>query len=325
MSSEQMIIVRSATPGVKLQEFRISRRLLCSRNPMMRAVIEELKNVDNSTPQEGILFLDDTPFDARFAWQGFFEWAHRGIFTIPELPAIAAGTHPGNRVNNIRNAEDRILHAYRAANDQEIVDFQNKAMDALYDKGRMTKEHLSPQAMRSILRVTDVDTKMQKYCAVTICIVLPEMPCWGTPVLKEYGQLLQEIQELFREMLRYRGLIASDASKKGLLLHNVMGYCAFHKHPNGEKCYLKDGSLPLPDWDPEVERIDKGRKPEEEDDEMEEILLEVEEGEDLHVRTRDVIDSEDEDTDDDIPAVGRKRRKCLCTENDKRHMLHNCS
>ncbi|KAH7363909.1 hypothetical protein BKA65DRAFT_571922 [Rhexocercosporidium sp. MPI-PUGE-AT-0058] len=344
MSSDEMIMFRVAPAGFTPQIFKISRRLVCSGAPAFKAYLDILEEDSRMGMSEaGILLVKATNPNSHLGWQGFFEWVHRGTFTIPELTLIAAGRYPGNKADNIRNLEERILQTYYVANRLSLVDLENKVMDVLYYKGRLMRNHLDPLSMRFILRRIPVNTKMQTYCAITIAIVLSRQDCWFPAVVDRYADLAADIPELLRQTFRFQASIAChDLEFPDLIphLHNYWGRCAFHQHPNGEDCYLENEFRPLTDWDDdsddssgdgEVEMVDRGTQTEEivtchsdaqrqvdmgfggEYDEMEE------ENRGTGVNNLDVAD-----TVDDIPRVAKKRRVCFCTENEKRHMLHNC-
>lgn len=214
----------------------------------MEAFLEE-KN-DTATSHGITVIQDDVAFDMRFGWQAFFEWVHRGTFTIPELPDIAAGRHPGIRADNIQNVEDRILQVYDNAKMQNLVDFENKVMDALYDKGHLMREPFNPHSMIDILSRIAVDSKMQTYCAITIALALSIKDCWDSATVDAYADLAADIPELSRDVSNFPGVIARYSRIIMIqipFVHNILRYCAFHDHPNGEDCYLKDGSGPLYD------------------------------------------------------------------------------
>ncbi|PVH85694.1 hypothetical protein DL98DRAFT_527206 [Cadophora sp. DSE1049] len=324
MSSNGTMTFRVAVEGYETQEFRVSPRLL-------RLYIEDMREAfdKNGIARDGtiIRMVTVSHEDLRVGWRGFFEYIYRGSFTIPDLIPAATGLLAGNRSENFWRVEEEIFQAYDLAMRFDLVDYQNKIMDALYELGRLTNRHLSPGSMQYILERLDPDNSV------------------SVRSVDRYAALAEDFPELIREVFLRQAecaLYERHYPDRVSLVHMYWGYCEFHEHPDGE-CYLVDGSRPWgqvddqPDSDDEVEMEDRSTQT---DDVMDSHLIVYATRKDSQTQSDEEMDGDEssdsyeadirsdvaeissDESEKDISALIRK--KCQCSDNERNHIGHRC-
>ncbi|KAH7417466.1 hypothetical protein BKA64DRAFT_636828 [Cadophora sp. MPI-SDFR-AT-0126] len=325
MSSNHMMIFRVAVEGYQTQEFRVFPRLI-------RHYIQDMKEAfdENGIKPDGSLIrmVTVSHSELRVGWRGFFQYIHCGIFTIPELVPAAAGKLAGNHFENLWRVAEEIFQAYDVATRFDLVDFQNKIMDALYDLGHLTNRYLGARAMEYILERLDPDSKMQSYCAATIALMLSKKEWVDVSRMGPYEALAADFQELKMEVsLREAGFALRKRHHPDLapLVHMYWGPCKFHEHPDGEECYLENGSRP---WgrmedqatsDDEVDMVDRGIQT---DNVVESHSNGNAARKDLQTHTEKKTNGDEsyeadiscDDSEEGIPAVIKKKFKCSYNE-----------
>ena len=338
MSSERMMKCRVVVEGFPRQDYIVSSRLL-------RLYFEDAKDVfdQNGVTPDGIIVAGVTirDPDVRLAWRSFFQYIHSGDFTIPELIPTAAGRGIGARDGNLWHIEHELLQAYDLASRYDMADYKNKIMDGLYELGCLG-QYPCPVAMANSLGRLDPDSMMQAYFAavITVMLLCGKMEVHEYAILgRAFPNLKSDVDGTFAECELYdRHLPAREAR-----VHVHWGPCAFHEHEDEEQCYLEDGCQPRDQTDDqarsedEVEMEDRGTQTddylasdsdeltsnamEEESETQTDEEMDGDETYEANIRS-DVAEISSDDSEEDIPAVIRK--KCRCSENERRHIAHRC-
>ncbi|CZT42880.1 uncharacterized protein RSE6_02832 [Rhynchosporium secalis] len=260
MAPGEMVIFRVGPHGATRSEFIVSRRLL-STISYFKVYFDNLSFEKQREGESIELCMWDPELEdsSYFMWEPFFVWLHRGFFEVPNLPEITQEiiAHDQPTIHH-EELECMILLSLLIAQGDGLFDLQNMVMDALYDVGRLTKKYLGPAYMRHVLKSSDVDSKFQTYCAISIAFIFKDYnyQFWDVDVFADYEDLVHEIPELATEVSYYEAIIAhlddriKDTTSQ---IHKYYGPCEFHEHPNNAKCYSEQGFRPFGDVDSDSE------------------------------------------------------------------------